>query len=108
MVCCTRSTNGALLAVDDIAQGQTATAGAFSLMAEIAERERLAALWQSRGLGINLRVAQGLRSRMLKFLEAPHAHPQPPQPPHPPPQPPAQPATLLESPVTLPLPDPNR
>ena len=56
---------------EDIPAGQSATTGAFSLMAEIEERERLAARWQSRGLGINLRVADGLQKRLQKFLSAP-------------------------------------
>jgi hypothetical protein len=58
---------------EDIPPGQTATTGAFSIMAEIEERERLTALWQSRGLGINLRVARGLRSRLQTFLAGPGA-----------------------------------
>ena len=56
---------------DDFPPEQTEAAEDFSLMAEIEERERLLALWQSRGLGINLRVAEKLRARMEKFRSAP-------------------------------------
>jgi hypothetical protein len=42
----------------------------FSLMEVIEERERLTALWRSRGLGINDRVAAKLRGRLIAFLQS--------------------------------------
>jgi hypothetical protein len=43
----------------------------FSLMDVIEERERLMALWHSRGLGIHGPVAQKLRTRLRHFLGRP-------------------------------------
>jgi len=56
---------------EDFPSSETAATGDFPRMAEIEERERLVALWQSRGLGINLRVANKLRGRLGEFLSAP-------------------------------------
>lgn len=56
---------------EDFDRTQTPVDGEFALMAEIEERERLTALWQSRGRGINLRVADKLRRRLLEFLRVP-------------------------------------
>ena len=56
---------------EDFAQMQTRSDREFALMDEIEERERLTALWQSRGLGINLRVAEKLRRRLQEFLGFP-------------------------------------
>ncbi len=58
---------------EDFAQSQIAVEGDFALMDEIEERERLMDLWQSHGLGINLRVAEHLRRRLKEFLDSPAA-----------------------------------
>ena len=59
---------------EDFAQFPSPAQAEFSLVAEIEERERLTALWQSRGLGVNLRVAEKLRHTLQKFVKCPPVH----------------------------------